>query len=175
MDRSYIFEYTISFDWLPNKNPVLHPEISPATTHFPCLFSSASCKMTKKGCLCAGVVGDTHRYCLLLGKIRRNSDLYFKFLFGRKSRAPLLLDLLNCIFVTLGYPWLKEVALTPNWFRNILGVKRPSSISAPSMKTRGSSALSCNANHSRNSSPVASFIGAKTTCNSWARGERTKT
>ena len=59
-----------------------------------------------------GVVGDTHRYGLLPEKIRRNSDLYFKFLFGRESRTALLLDLLNCIFAALGYPRLKEVALT---------------------------------------------------------------
>ena len=49
---------------------------------------------------------------MLPEKIRRNSDLYFKFLFGRESRTPLLLDLLNCIFATLGYPRLKEVTLT---------------------------------------------------------------
>ena len=55
---------------------------------------------------------ELERTGLLPEKIRRNSDLYFKFLFGRESRTPLLLDLLNCIFAALGYPRLKEVALT---------------------------------------------------------------
>ena len=55
---------------------------------------------------------ELERTGLLPEKIRRNSDLYFKFLFGRESRTALLLDLLNCIFATLGYPRLKEVALT---------------------------------------------------------------
>ena len=55
---------------------------------------------------------ELERTGLLPEKIRRNSDLYFKFLFGRECRTPLLLDLLNCIFATLGYPRLKEITLT---------------------------------------------------------------
>ena len=55
---------------------------------------------------------ELERTGLLPEKIRRNSDLYFKFLFGRESRTPLLLDLLNCIFAALGYPRLKEITLT---------------------------------------------------------------
>nr|MBP8785644.1 hypothetical protein [Synergistaceae bacterium] len=52
---------------------------------------------------------ELERTGLLPEKIRRNSDLYFKFLFGRECRTPLLLDLLNCIFAKLGYPRLKEI------------------------------------------------------------------
>ena len=70
---------------------------------------------------------ELERTGLLPEKIRRNSDLYFKFLFGRESRTPLLLDLLNCIFATLGYPRLKEISLThTEWYRRASVAKKPS-------------------------------------------------
>ena len=45
-------------------------------------------------------------------KINRSSDLFMKFLLGRKARTPLLLDLINSIFGVLGHPKLKTIELS---------------------------------------------------------------
>jgi len=45
-------------------------------------------------------------------KINRSSDLFMKFLLGRKARTPLLLDLVNSIFGVLGHPKLKTIELS---------------------------------------------------------------
>jgi len=45
-------------------------------------------------------------------KINRSSDLFMKFLLGRKARTQLLLDLVNSIFGVLGHPKLKTIELS---------------------------------------------------------------
>ena len=55
-------------------------------------------------------------------EIDRSTDLFFRFLLGNPSRAPLLLDLVNAIFTTLGHPRvthleLAETELAPEGWR----------------------------------------------------------
>ena len=43
--------------------------------------------------------------------VDRQSDRFFKFLLGRQARLPLLMDLLNCIFVSIEYPKIASLSI----------------------------------------------------------------